>query len=363
MNLAGHEREGRRGCPACCRQSTALTMTVPAPAYPPEVHDPNVSLRRRINSSNGVQHAGDGPPSPVSSTTKKAREWQPGTIRVRFSALKDILYVMRLRYMASLFHLSSVIMVVQLAMWAYAKPEVVKHIPQETVGDACAQLYAELRGLAPVFFVVVGSFLMRRDKSVYLLDFALFDPPEEWRTSRDGIMSMLKNLSSVRMQEGLPAHGETELEFMHKVLGNSGTGEATAWPPGIIKCCEPGTAQDQSMIAARKEAETVICSCLDDLFKRTGIQPKEVDFLIINCSLFSPTPSLCAMACNRFQMRSGVKTCASTARSAAPLRLPSPSATLPPKSTTPTRLPAPPRPLGRLTGRLRHPAALAPRET
>ena len=338
-------------------------MTVPAPAYPPEVHDPNVSLRRRINSSNGVQHAGDGPPSPVSSTTKKAREWQPGTIRVRFSALKDILYVMRLRYMASLFHLSSVIMVVQLAMWAYAKPEVVKHIPQETVGDACAQLYAELRGLAPVFFVVVGSFLMRRDKSVYLLDFALFDPPEEWRTSRDGIMSMLKNLSSVRMQEGLPAHGETELEFMHKVLGNSGTGEATAWPPGIIKCCEPGTAQDQSMIAARKEAETVICSCLDDLFKRTGIQPKEVDFLIINCSLFSPTPSLCAMACNRFQMRSGVKTCASTARSAAPLRLPSPSATLPPKSTTPTRLPAPPRPLGRLTGRLRHPAALAPRET
>ena len=34
----------------------------------------------------------------------------------------------------------------------------------------------------------------------------------------------------------------------------------------------------------------------------------QVDFLVINCSLFSPTPSLCAMACNKFKMRSGVRT-------------------------------------------------------
>ena len=34
----------------------------------------------------------------------------------------------------------------------------------------------------------------------------------------------------------------------------------------------------------------------------------QVDFLVINCSLFSPTPSLCAMACNRFKMRSNCRT-------------------------------------------------------
>jgi len=263
-------------------------------------------LRHRAVNSGTVDaaHASQPPPpSQLSSTQRAARSWQPGTIRVRFSALKDILYVLRLRYMATLFHLSSAIMLVQVVMWAYRKPDLMKHIPQETVVDACAHLYAELRGLGPIFAVVIGSFLMRRDRSVYLLDFALFDPPPAWRTSREGIMTMLKNAG-----KSAESFGEPELEFMGKVLGNSGTGEATAWPPGILRCREPGQPQDQSMQAARAEAETVICACLDDLFKRTGIQPKEVDFLVINCSLFSPTPSLCAMACNRFAMRSNVKT-------------------------------------------------------
>ena len=42
--------------------------------------------------------------------------------------------------------------------------------------------------------------------------------------------------------------------------------------------------------AARAEAEVVICDCLEQLFKKTGVNPKELDFLVINCSLFSPTP-------------------------------------------------------------------------
>ena len=65
---------------------------------------------------------------------------------------------------------------------------------------------------------------------------------------------------------------------------------------------------DPSLKNAREEAETIICDSLAALFKRTGIKPKEVDFLVVNCSLFSPTPSLCAMAANRFKMRSDLRT-------------------------------------------------------
>ena len=36
------------------------------------------------------------------------------------------------------------------------------------------------------------------------------------------------------------------------------------------------------MEATRAEAEKVICDCLKDLFARTGVSPKEVDFLVIN---------------------------------------------------------------------------------
>ncbi len=39
---------------------------------------------------------------------------------------------------------------------------------------------------------------------------------------------------------------------------------------------------------------------------KTGVSPQDIDVLIINCSLFSPTPSLCAMVVHHFQMRSDV---------------------------------------------------------
>ncbi|KAF3547155.1 hypothetical protein DY000_02008616 [Brassica cretica] len=44
--------------------------------------------------------------------------------------------------------------------------------------------------------------------------------------------------------------------------------------------------------SARSEAKMVIFTPMDDLFKKTGLHPKKIDILIVNCSLFSPTPSL-----------------------------------------------------------------------
>lgn len=35
--------------------------------------------------------------------------------------------------------------------------------------------------------------------------------------------------------------------------------------------------------------------CVRNALKKTGTDPKSIDILVINCSLFSPTPSLCSM--------------------------------------------------------------------
>merc|ERR1719454_1744189 len=43
------------------------------------------------------------------------------------------------------------------------------------------------------------------------------------------------------------------------------------------------------------------------LFKKTGLKPSDIDFLIVNCSLYTPTPSLCAMICNEFKFRQDVR--------------------------------------------------------
>jgi 3-ketoacyl-CoA synthase len=40
------------------------------------------------------------------------------------------------------------------------------------------------------------------------------------------------------------------------------------------------------MESARAEAELVIFTAMDSLFLKTGLKPKDVDILIVNCSLF-----------------------------------------------------------------------------
>ena len=53
-------------------------------------------------------------------------------------------------------------------------------------------------------------------------------------------------------------------------------------------------------------ATACYCYCLQDLLASTGIHPKQVGILIVNCSLFNPTPSLSAMVINHFKMRSNI---------------------------------------------------------
>ncbi|KAJ6988036.1 hypothetical protein NC653_021077 [Populus alba x Populus x berolinensis] len=87
-----------------------------------------------------------------------------------------------------------------------------------------------------------------------------------------------------------------------RILERSGLGEETCLPPSIHYIPPKPT-----MEAARGEAELVIFSAMDSLFKKTGIKPKDIDILIVNCSLFSPTPSLSAMIINKYKLRSNIK--------------------------------------------------------
>jgi len=89
-----------------------------------------------------------------------------------------------------------------------------------------------------------------------------------------------------------------------QILATSGTGQATAWPPSIVQCLSDGKPQDRSVENARAESKQVICDVIRDVLQRTKTKATEIDILIVNCSLFSPTPSLCALAAHEFGMRS-----------------------------------------------------------
>ena len=58
---------------------------------------------------------------------------------------------------------------------------------------------------------------------------------------------------------------------------------------------------------ARAEAELVLFTLVEDALHKTGLTPKDIDILVVNCSLFGPTPSLASMLVNHFKMRSDIQ--------------------------------------------------------
>jgi len=146
--------------------------------------------------------------------------------------------------------------------------------------------------------LVVAVWCMRRNNPVYLLSFATFQAPDSWKCSQ-------KDISEINKRQG--CFTDESIAFMDRILERSGTGQATAWPPGIVQCLQ-GKPSDRSMAASRKEAETIIFDVVENALQKANVHPREIDVLVINCSLFSPTPSLCAMVLSHFGMRSDVVT-------------------------------------------------------
>lgn len=151
---------------------------------------------------------------------------------------------------------------------------------------------------ATALLLLVGFLVMRRQRPVYLLSYATFKPPESWKVSHREIVEIMRRQNCFT---------EDSLGFMERILERSGTGQATAWPPGIVQCLKDKKA-DRSIEASRQEAETIIFDVVEQALRKANVKPKEIDCLVINCSLFSPTPSLCAMVLNHFGMRSDVAT-------------------------------------------------------
>ncbi|GMI55851.1 hypothetical protein ScalyP_jg7397 [Parmales sp. scaly parma] len=149
-----------------------------------------------------------------------------------------------------------------------------------------------------IITLVITIYLARMDKAVYLIDFVTFEPPSSWKVSHDQIMEMMRHQNCFTTDS---------LDFMQRILGRSGSGQATAWPPGITQCLD-GKPTDNSVEASRKEAEFVVTDIVKRALEKTNLKATEIDILVINCSLFSPTPSLCAMVVSKFGLRQDVET-------------------------------------------------------
>ncbi|GAB2299972.1 separase/separin [Dionaea muscipula] len=144
-----------------------------------------------------------------------------------------------------------------------------------------------------VVIFVATVYFMSKPRTVYLVDYACYKPSFAFRVP----FSTFMEHSRLILKDN-----PKSVDFQMRILERSGLGEETCLPPPI-QYIPPNPNMDD----ARAEAELVIFSAIDDLLEKTGVKPKDIDILIVNCSLFAPTPSLSAMVINRYKLRSNVK--------------------------------------------------------
>ncbi|CAN1150502.1 3-ketoacyl-CoA synthase 10 [Linum perenne] len=143
-----------------------------------------------------------------------------------------------------------------------------------------------------VFVFTLSVYFMSRPRSIYLVDFSCYKPHDDLKVTKEEFMDLARRTGKF---------DEASLEFQRRVLHSSGIGDETYIPKAVMsqeKCA--------TMKEGRAEASMVMFGALDELFEKTGIRPKDVGVLVVNCSIFNPTPSLSAMIINHYRMRGNI---------------------------------------------------------
>ncbi|KAL4200077.1 hypothetical protein AMTRI_Chr03g54590 [Amborella trichopoda] len=150
----------------------------------------------------------------------------------------------------------------------------------------CVALFSALL----IFFSVL--YFMTRPRPVYLLDFACHKPSDARICSREIFMSRSRLTGTFT---------DENLAFQQKILERSGLSQSTYLPSAVL-----AVPPNPCMAEARQEAEVVMFGALDQLFLKTNIHPKDIGILVVNCSLFNPTPSLSSMIVNKYRLRGDI---------------------------------------------------------
>ncbi|XP_021896068.1 3-ketoacyl-CoA synthase 20-like [Carica papaya] len=135
-------------------------------------------------------------------------------------------------------------------------------------------------------------YFMSRPRKVYLVNFACYKPDPARFCTREIFVERSQLTGSFT---------EENMAFQKKILERSGLGQKTYLPEAVLR-----VPPNPCMAEARKEAEIVMFGAIDELLEKTGVKPKDIGILIVNCSLFNPTPSLSAMIVNRYKLRGNI---------------------------------------------------------
>ncbi|XP_077246589.1 3-ketoacyl-CoA synthase 6-like [Tasmannia lanceolata] len=142
-----------------------------------------------------------------------------------------------------------------------------------------------------IFFTT--KLFLSKTRPIYLVDFSCLKPSKHHRVP---FSTFIEHLHLIN-------HFEKEsISFMDKIINSSGQGQETYLPPSL-HYIPPKTHLENCI----KEAHMLLFPIMDDLFSKTKVSPQEIDILVVNCSGFCPSPSLCSIIVNQYRMRTDIK--------------------------------------------------------
>ncbi|XP_019179489.1 PREDICTED: 3-ketoacyl-CoA synthase 11-like isoform X2 [Ipomoea nil] len=129
---------------------------------------------------------------------------------------------------------------------------------------------------------------LARPRPVYLVNFSCYKPQDGSTCSREGFMVRTQTITTFT---------DENIEFQRKIIERSGLSDMTYLPDALIRI-----PANPCMAEAWKEAEMVMFGAIDELLDKTCVEPKDIGILVVNCSLFNPTPSLSARIVNHYRL-------------------------------------------------------------
>ncbi|CAI0553430.1 unnamed protein product, partial [Linum tenue] len=130
-------------------------------------------------------------------------------------------------------------------------------------------------------------------RSVYLVDFACFRPPNELKISKAEFIRLAKQSGNFT---------DASIEFQHRGLKNSGLGDSTYMPRSVFR----PAPHKITLRDGREEAAMVMFGAVDDLLAATQIRPKDINILVVNCGVLNTTPSLASMVINHYKLKHNI---------------------------------------------------------
>uniref|UniRef100_A0A7S2CLW0 3-ketoacyl-CoA synthase n=1 Tax=Haptolina brevifila TaxID=156173 RepID=A0A7S2CLW0_9EUKA len=169
--------------------------------------------------------------------------------------------------------------------------------------------------MAMVWLITVLA--LRSKPDVFLIDFQTYrhreagGPTENKAGELVDYERFLEISRAACRPDGEKCFTERSMDFQEKRLRSSAIGEKSIFPNSIF-CQEaletPSDMEREKlcMKGAREEAEQMMFRAVEEVLASTSTKPSDIGILVVNCSLFCPTPSLSAMIINRFGMREDV---------------------------------------------------------